>query len=164
MSAINGGADTICNLPYDAIYHKDNEFGDRIARNQLLILRNESYFGEVTNPADGAYYIETLTNQLAEKALHLFKNLEASGGFLKALKQHTIQKKIKEQATKDQQQFDKGELVLVGSNVYVNTKDTMKENIEIFPFLKSRTGKTLLEPILEKRLAETMEQKRLDNE
>lgn len=164
MSAINGGADTICNLPYDAIYHKDNEFGDRIARNQLLILRNESYFGEVTNPADGAYYIETLTNQLAEKALHLFKNLEASGGFLKALKQHTIQKKIKEQAAKDQQQFDAGQLVLVGSNVYVNPKDTMKENIEIYPFLKSRTGKTLLEPILEKRLAETMEQKRLDNE
>ncbi len=164
MAAINGGADTICNLPYDAIYHKDNEFGDRIARNQLLILRNESYFGEVSNPADGAYYIESLTDQLAEKALHLFKNLEASGGFLKALKQHTIQKKIREQAEKDQQQFDSGERVLVGSNVYVNPKDTMKENIEIYPFLKTKPGKTLLEPILEKRLAETMEQKRLDNE
>lgn len=164
MAAIIGGADTICNLPYDAIYHKDNEFGDRIARNQLLILRNESYFGEVSNPADGAYYIESLTDQLAQKALHLFKNLEASGGFLKGLKQHTIQKKIREQAEKDQQQFDSGDRVLVGSNVYVNPKDTMKENIEIYPFLKSKPGKTLLEPILEKRLAESMEQKRLDNE
>jgi len=164
MSAINGGADTICNLPYDAIYHRDNEFGERIARNQLLILRNESYFGVVSNPADGAYYIETLTNQLAEKALHLFKNIEASGGFLKALKQHTIQKKIRKQAEKDQQQFDSGKRVLVGSNVYMNPKDTMKENIEIYPFLKTKPGKTLLEPILEKRLAETMEQKRLDNE
>jgi methylmalonyl-CoA mutase len=164
MAAIIGGADTICNLPYDSIYHKDNEFGDRIARNQLLILRNESYFGEVSNPADGAYYIETLTDQLAEKALHLFKNLEASGGFLKGLKQHTIQKKIKEQADKDQQLFNSGERVLVGSNVYENPKDTMKENIEIYPFLKTKPGKTLLEPILEKRLAEFMEQKRLDNE
>jgi methylmalonyl-CoA mutase len=164
MAAINGGADTICNLPYDSIYHKDNEFGDRIARNQLLILRKESYFGEVSNPADGAYYIESLTNQLAEKALSLFKNLETSGGFLKALKQHTLQKKIKEQAEKGQQQFDKGEKILVGSNVYVNPKDTMKEDIEIYPFLKTRPGKTLIEPILEKRLAETMEQKRLDNE
>ena len=44
MSAILGGADAIANLPYDALYHKDNEFGDRIARNQLLILKNESYF------------------------------------------------------------------------------------------------------------------------
>lgn len=164
MSAINGGADTICNLPYDAIYHKDNEFGERIARNQLLILRNESYFGVVSNPADGAYYIESLTNQLAEKALQLFKNIEASGGFLKALKQHTIQKKIREQAEKDQQQFDSGERVLVGSNVYVNPKDTMKETIEIYPFLKTNPAKTLIEPILEKRLAETLEQKRLDNE
>ena len=39
MSAILGGANTICNLPYDAIYHKDNQFGERIARNQLLILQ-----------------------------------------------------------------------------------------------------------------------------
>ncbi|MGB5645598.1 MAG: methylmalonyl-CoA mutase family protein, partial [Muriicola sp.] len=164
MAAILGGADTICNLPYDAIYHKDNEFGERIARNQLLILRNESYFGAVSNPADGAYYLETLTRQLAEKAMDLFKNLEASGGYLKGLKQHTIQKKIREQAEKEQLQFDNGELVLVGSNVYVNPKDKMKDTIEIYPFLKSNPGKTLIEPILEKRLAESMEQKRLDNE
>jgi methylmalonyl-CoA mutase len=65
------------------LYHKDNEFGDRIARNQLLVLKNESYFDKVNNPADGSYYIETLTAQLAEKALVLFKDIEANGGFLK---------------------------------------------------------------------------------
>jgi methylmalonyl-CoA mutase len=58
--------DAIANLPYDSLYHKDNEFGDRIARNQLLVLKNESYFDKVNNPADGSYYIETLTAQLAE--------------------------------------------------------------------------------------------------
>src|SRR5690606_31865622 len=47
MSAILGGSDTICNLPYDAIYHKVNEFGSRMARNQLLILKHESYFDKV---------------------------------------------------------------------------------------------------------------------
>jgi methylmalonyl-CoA mutase len=51
------------------LYHKDNEFGDRIARNNLLILKKRSYFDKVDNPADGSYYIENLTNQLAEKAL-----------------------------------------------------------------------------------------------
>jgi methylmalonyl-CoA mutase len=51
------------------LYHKDNEFGDRIARNQLLVLKKQSYFDKVNNPADGSYYIETLTAQLAEKAL-----------------------------------------------------------------------------------------------
>ncbi|MGC1205218.1 MAG: methylmalonyl-CoA mutase subunit beta, partial [Flavobacteriaceae bacterium] len=98
MSAILGGANTICNLPYDAIYHKDNEFGERIARNQLLILKHESYFNKVENPSDGAYYIETLTNQLAEKGLVLFKDIEKNGGFLKQLKDGTIQRKIKESA------------------------------------------------------------------
>ena len=47
MSAILGSANTICNLPYDFIYHKDNEFGERISRNQLLVLKHESYFDKV---------------------------------------------------------------------------------------------------------------------
>ena len=64
MSAILGGADAVANLPYDSLYHKDNEFGDRIARNQLLVLKHESYFDKVNNAADGAYYIESLTEQL----------------------------------------------------------------------------------------------------
>jgi methylmalonyl-CoA mutase len=42
MSAIIGGADAIANLPYDSLYHKDNEFGDRIARNQLLVLKTKA--------------------------------------------------------------------------------------------------------------------------
>ncbi|WP_309608655.1 methylmalonyl-CoA mutase family protein, partial [Flavobacterium sp.] len=61
MSAVLGGANAISNLAYDAIYHKDNEFGDRISRNQLLVLKHESYFDVVNNPADGTYYIESLT-------------------------------------------------------------------------------------------------------
>ncbi len=164
MAAVIGGANTVCNLPYDALYHKDNEFGERIARNQLLILKNESYFDAVSNPADGAYYIETLTRQLAEKALALFKEIEASGGFLKALKNHTIQKKIKESAVKEQLHFENGQEILVGSNKYLNDKDTMKDTIEIYPFLKTHPKKTLIEPILERRIAESIEQNRLDNE
>jgi len=81
MSAVLGEADAVSNLPYDALYHKNNEFGDRIARNQLLILKSESYFDKVENPADGSYYIESLSQQLAEKALDLFKQIENAGGF-----------------------------------------------------------------------------------
>jgi methylmalonyl-CoA mutase len=91
MSAILGGADSVANLPYDALYHKDNEFGDRIARNQLLVLKHESYFDKVDNPADGSYYIESLTMQLAEKSLKLFKEIEADGGFLKIFKRRNNQ-------------------------------------------------------------------------
>ncbi|WP_298239044.1 methylmalonyl-CoA mutase subunit beta [uncultured Algibacter sp.] len=164
MSAILGGADTIYNLAYDTIYHKDNEFGERIARNQLLILKHESYFNIVNNASDGSYYIESLTNQLAEKALSIFKNIEANGGFLHQLKAGTIQRKIKESALKEQQQFDSGTEVLLGTNKHPNVNDKMKDELELYPFVKSKTRKTLIEPIIEKRLAETLEQERLKKE
>jgi len=164
MSAILGGADTIANLPYDSIYHKNNEFGDRIARNQLLILKNESYFDKVNNPADGSYYIETLTQQLAEKALTLFKEIEANGGFLKQLNEGIIKRKIQESADKEQQLFDSNKEVLIGTNKYSNPKDKMKDNIELYPFVKIKPRKTLITPIVEKRLAEKIEQERLNLE
>ncbi|MGB5417607.1 methylmalonyl-CoA mutase subunit beta, partial [Algibacter sp.] len=164
MSAIIGGANVICNLPYDYIYHKSNEFGERIARNQLLVLKHESYFDKVNNPADGSYYIETITTQLSEKALELFKNIEANGGFLKQLKLGTIQRKIKESALKEQQQFDEGTEVLLGTNKHPNADDKMKNELELYPFVKTNSRKTLIEPIIEKRLSENSEQKRLKNE
>lgn len=164
MSAILGGADAIANLPYDALYHKDNEFGDRIARNQLLILKHESYYDKVNNPADGSYYIESLTNQLAEKALELFKDIEANGGFLKQLNDGIIKRKIQESADASQELFDSGKEVLLGTNKYPNKNDKMKQDLELFPFVKVKPRKTLITPIIEKRLAEKMEQERLNLE
>ena len=164
MSAILGGADTVCNLPYDALYHKSNEFGERIARNQLLILKHESYFDTVSNPVDGTYYIESLTDELAEKALQLFKEIEKGGGFLQQLKDGTIQKKIKESAEKEQQLFDSGELKLLGTNYHPNKNDRMKGDLELFPFVKHNPTKTLIAPIVEKRLSEITEQERLKTE
>lgn len=164
MSAILGGADTVANLPYDALYHKDNKFGDRIARNQLLVLKNESYFDKVNNPADGAYYIEELTAQLAEKALALFKDIEANGGFLTQMKEGTIQRKIQESAAKEQELFDSGKEVLLGTNKYPNKNDRMAHDLELYPFVKSNPRKTLVMPIIEKRLAEKIEQERLEAE
>lgn len=164
MSAILGGADTIANLPYDVLFHKDNEFGDRIARNQLLILKEEAYFDKVNNPADGSYYIESITQQLAEKALQLFKEIEKNGGFLKLLQEGIIQKKIHESADKAQETFDTGKNVLVGTNKYPNKNDQMKNDLQLYPFVKIKPRKTLITPIIEKRLAEKSEQERLNLE
>lgn len=164
MSAVLGGADTICNLPYDVLYHKPNEFGDRISRNQLLVLKNESYFDKVNNPADGAYYIESITEQLAEKALDIFKDIESNRGFLSQLKEGTIQRKIKESAAKEQADFDAEKLVLLGTNKHPNPADKMKNELEISPFLNFEKRKTLIEPIIEKRLSEKLEINRLKDE
>ncbi|MDP5092733.1 MAG: methylmalonyl-CoA mutase subunit beta [Polaribacter sp.] len=164
MSAILGGSNSISNSAYDAIFHKSNEFGERIARNQLLILQQESYLQEAQNFADGSYYIDSITSQLAEKALTIFKQIEKGGGFLDQLKSGVIQKKIKESAQKEEADFIDKKIVLVGTNLQQNKNDHMKNELEIYPFVKQRNIKTLITPITRKRLSETIEKERLDNE
>ena len=164
MSAILGSANTISNLAYDNLYHKDNEFGDRISRNQLLILKKESYFDAVNNPADGTYYIESLTEQLAEKALLLFKEIEEKSGFITQLIEGNIQRKITESAQKEQELFDSEKETLLGTNKYPNKNDRMKHDLELYPFVKQNPRKTLIVPVIEKRLAEKLEQERLATE
>jgi methylmalonyl-CoA mutase len=164
MSAVLGGSDTVCNVSYDTIYHKSNEFGERISRNQLLILQKEAYLHEAQNFADGSYYIENITKQLAEKALVIFKQIEKGGGFLKQLKTGTIQKKIKESAQKEQEQFNEEKIVLLGSNKLPNEKDRMKESLELYPFLKKKISRTLSPPIPQRRLSESYEKQRLEME
>ena len=97
-------------------------------------------------------------------ALTLFKNIEVNGGFLSQLKEGTIQKKIKESAQKEQVLFDTGKLELLGTNIHQNPNDKMKNDLELFPFMKKNTRKTLIEPILERRLSEKKEQERLKTE
>lgn len=164
MSAILGGADMIVNMPYDALYHKTNDFGQRISRNQLIVLKEESYFDAVSNPGDGTYYIEEITHKLASKGLSLFKEVEKGGGFLKQLKAGLIQRKIKESADKEQAQFDSQEITLLGTNKHPNPTDRMKEHLELYPFVKIKPRKTIIAPIIPRRLAEKSEQERLTNE
>ena len=164
MSAILGSSDTIINMPYDHLYHKDNDFGNRLSRNQLLILKKESYFDAVSNPTEGAYYIETLTHQLAQKSLDLFKDIEKQGGFLKLLKEGMVQRKLKEHAQKEQRLYDEGTEGLLGSHFQQNTLDKIKSDLEIYPFIKQQARKTLLEPIIPRRISEEIEQKRLKDE
>lgn len=164
MSAILGSSNTIINMPYDHLYHKDNEFGDRLSRNQLLILKKESYFDVVSNPTEGTYYIETLTQLLAQKSLDLFKEIEKQGGFLKLLKEGMLQRKLKEHAQKEQRLYDEGTEGLVGTHFQQNASDKMKSELELYPFIKQQARKTLLEPIIPRRISEEIEQKRLKDE
>ena len=73
MSAILGGANTISNLPYDALYHKTNEFGDRISRNQLLVLKNESYFDKVDNPCRWSLLYRNTYESIGRKSIRLIQ-------------------------------------------------------------------------------------------
>ncbi len=161
MSAILGGADTVYNLPYDDFFNKPNEFGERIARNQLLILKEEAYFDKTGNPAEGSYYIETVTEQLVEKALELFKTIEKAGGLITSLHEGTIQRKIKENDTRERNAFKHKDKILVGANKYVNDGDVLKNEYEILPFLKIKPRKTLVTPLNAKRITEELEQSKM---
>ncbi len=163
MSAIYGGADTIINRPYDSHFKYENDFSSRIALNQLRILKYESYLDKVNNPADGTYYIESLTEKLAQKALSLFKELEASGGYYQHLRSGTLQKKIREQAQAQAADFEEGTEKLVGVNAYVDEGDAVLDQLDFSPFLQKEARKTEVEPIVPKRLAERLEKERLKN-
>ena len=164
MSALLGGVNTFGNSAYDILFHEQNEFGERIARNQLLILKEESNFNQAQFMVTDSYYIESITKQIAEKALHIFKNIEKSYGFLKQLKDGTIQRKIKENAQKEQVQFDNGQLVLLGTNKFQNPDDKMKKELQKNPFFENKPVKTIVIPIRSKRLAESIELKRIEDE
>jgi len=89
MSAVLGGCDSLTVLAHDND-KKSIDFSNRIARNIQHILKEEAFFDKVINPADGAYYIESLTDEIANKAWKIFQDIEAHGGFLASLENDFI--------------------------------------------------------------------------
>ncbi|WP_088323581.1 methylmalonyl-CoA mutase subunit beta [Polaribacter tangerinus] len=161
MSAILGGSNTVANNSYDAIYADSNNFGERISRNQLLILKEESGFKSAQKITEGSYYLETIIAQFAEKALDIFKQIEKGGGLLKQLKEGNIQRKIKESAAKEAYNFNTKKLVLVGTNLQQNKNEKVTNEFEKNPFVTKRNLKTIIIPIIKKRIAEDLEKERL---
>ena len=86
MSSAVAGADSISVLPFDNAYKEADDFGYRIARNQQLLLKEESYLDKIVDPAAGSYYIENLTDEIAKGAWEHFLKVEAAGGMCKALR------------------------------------------------------------------------------
>ncbi len=164
LSAIIGGATIINSLAYDSFFKKSNDFSERIARNQLIILREENEMKEMGSIANGSYYIENLTVEIANKALEIFKEIEKNDGFLNQLKKGIIQKKIAEATKKEQLLYEEGKIVLVGTNKFANSNEKMKNISEILPFTAFKTEKTDIIPIKSRRLAEKMEKERLAKE
>lgn len=90
MSAIIGGVNSLLVNSFDKSYKTPDEFSERIARNIPVILKEEAYFDKVIDPSAGSYYIENLTNSIAEHSWKLFTKIEKSGGYFEALKKGII--------------------------------------------------------------------------
>jgi methylmalonyl-CoA mutase len=85
MSAVLGGTDSLTVDPFDTVFGQPDEFSERIARNQQLLLKEEAYFDKTADPAGGSWYIEKLTNMIAVNGWKLFVGIEDQGGFLACL-------------------------------------------------------------------------------
>jgi methylmalonyl-CoA mutase len=137
MSAALGGADSIIVSPFNEHFDTPNDFSERIARNQQLLLREEAHLDKVADPGAGSWYIENLTAMLAESAWKLFIEVEERGGFLKALKGGFIQEKIEEVAAKRTGDVAKRKEVLLGSNQYPNFTEKVSAKIDIAKAFRS---------------------------
>jgi len=120
MSATLGGVDSLSVLPFNEVYENSNDFSERIARNQQLILKGESFFDKVADPASGSYYIENLTGELIQKAWDLFLQVDEKGGYYQAFTQGFIQKRVHEEAHKKNMDIATRRQSILGTNQYPN--------------------------------------------
>jgi methylmalonyl-CoA mutase len=131
MSAIIGGTDSLTVEPFDSSFRPPHEFSERIARNQQLILKEESYFDKVADPSAGSYYIENLTRMIAEQAWKLFVETEEQGGFLKALHSGFIQTKLTESADRMRADVATRKTIFVGTNQYPDPAETLSGEVDL---------------------------------
>jgi methylmalonyl-CoA mutase len=120
MSSIIGGVDSLTLRPFNEFYEEPGDFAERIARNQQLLLKEESYFDKVADPVSGSYYIENLTDSIAHEAWKLFLEIDGHGGFLEALKKGIIQEKIAESVRQRDLDLATRKKVILGVNQYPN--------------------------------------------
>ena len=130
MSAALAGVDSIETLPFDLQYKNPDEFSERIARNQQLLLREESHLNKVVDPAGGSYYIETLTASIAKVAWELFNKVEEEGGFLALLRKGEIQKNVNESGVKRHNDVARRKEILLGTNQYPNFNEKALDKIQ----------------------------------
>lgn len=151
-SAILGGSDFV--IPKNSVIYKKNTLENEvnnIEEIQKIIQNRKAVF------LNGMYSFETISCEIAKKSLLLFQNIEKSGGLLEQVKNHTLQKKIKEKAQEEQILFEKQiEEMNIDFQCFAS-----KEEWELYPFVKQKQEKTLVEPLIEKRLWEKIEKRQL---
>ena len=120
MSAALGGVHSMVVTPFDAPYEKATDFSERIARNQQLLIKEESHFNRIVDPSAGSYYIEHLTDALAQEAWKIFLKIEDEGGFLEAVKKGIVQDDINATNVKRHGDAAKRKEFLLGTNQFPN--------------------------------------------
>lgn len=166
MSAALGGVHSIVVKPFDAVYEQPTEFSERIARNQQLLLKEESHFDKVVDPAAGSYFIEELTTSLAEAAWKLFLKVEDEGGYLEAVKKGTVQDDINATNNKRHDDAAKRKEFILGTNQFPNFIETSDGKSPLTCACKcgSKNEESTFKVINSSRLAADYEELRMQTE
>ena len=166
MSAAVAGADSISVLPFDNAYKEADEFGYRIARNQQLLLKEESYLDKISDPAAGSYYIENLTDQIARGAWEHFLKVEEMGGYCKALRAGYVQDEVEKTARERDMNIATRKTTILGTNQYPNLLEKMGEKVspEFGTQPELQTPNSELRILKEYRGAEPFEALRMQTE
>jgi methylmalonyl-CoA mutase len=134
MSAVLGGAHSIAVLPFNAIYEDPSEFSERIARNQQILLKEESHLDKIADPSAGSYYIENLTSHIAAEAWRLFLEVEEKGGFISAFRSGFIQEQIRIMAKERSQNLALRRENLLGTNQFPNFSEKISKDLDSLVF------------------------------
>ena len=163
MSAALSGVHSIVVTPFDAPYKKGDDFSERIARNQQILLQEESHLDKVVDPAGGSYYIEMLTASLAEQAWKLFLDIEDKGGFKALSEAGEVTAAINATATARMDKVAKRREQLLGTNQFPNFTEVAADKADAAPACHCECQTEGIQ-LNTQRLASQFEQIRLDTE
>lgn len=120
MAAVLGGADSVTVAAFDECYRHPDEASRRLARNTQLLLKHESSLGRTADAAGGAYYVEAITNFVAREGWKRFQEIEARGGYGKALAEGVIAQALERSLRAREKAIASRRTVLVGTNQFAN--------------------------------------------
>ena len=127
FSAVVGGVDSIHTNAFDELFGNPSDFSRRIARNTQIILSEESHLNSLIDPAGGSFYVEKLTNDVAEQTWELVQDIETKGGMLECLKSNYIHELIDQTNQLRKKDVSKRKASIVGTNNYANLKEEKLE-------------------------------------
>ena len=145
MSAVIGGCNELVVAGYDDLLHDNESLSKRMAINQQLIMKHETYLDKMADISCGAYYIEVLTDELAEKALSTFKEFEKQGGYFACLEKSVFSEEIRKHAAQKKEAIEAGKAVVLGVNKFRNEKEQISISKQK---LNELQGKAIYNPVL----------------
>lgn len=129
MSAAIAGVESLEVTPFDASFENPTDLAKRIARNVELLLKHESHFDQVVDPAGGSYYVENLTQSIAAEAWKLFLEIEEKGGYAEAYKAGFIKERIALSAAAKDKNIATRRQILLGANQYPNFAEVAPQEV-----------------------------------